>query len=193
MDGKTHRKKQQLLQALYRHCAANGMSELKSSTSVARILQIKRPLFYFYFEDLDACINALINYHMQVIDRAFEEVTRARLSFIEYVHYLVDIGDLYFFSIQCMRYQSQYAGFLACMEHSLTTLDAYNFEQFVVYYGLEGYPEESMRFMYSSFREYWWTHSGEYENWGHDKVDELVAHVDALVELLKGEAMTSPS
>ena len=87
--------------------------------------------------------------------------------------------------MQCIRYQALHKGFTECLQHSLATMDQYNCKQFILYYDLSDYPEEQMQFMYGSFREYWWSHSGEYKRLSHTKIDELTEHVDSLVNVLK--------
>jgi hypothetical protein len=178
-------KKTQRLGTLYQHCAQYGMSKFKSISDLAKVLGIKRQLFYFYFDNLETCLTDLYEYHKYRVDSAYKVVTKGQFSFSDYVHYMVDDKDIYYFSMQCVRYQSQHPKFLECLQHSLNTMDHYNYQQFVVYCQLSAYPQESIHFMYKSFREYWWTHSGEYTLWDHDKVSELVNHVDGLVELLK--------
>ena len=185
MDTQDSKKKINLLNLLYEHCAQHGMSQLQSISSIARILDIKRSLFYFYFKDLESCLSDLLNHHKHKADVAFKDVLQKELTFLGYVHYMIDIKEIYFFSMQCVRYQSQHSSFLECLEYSLKTLDDYNCKQFIIHYQLDQYPVESMQFMYASFREYWWTHSGEYESWTHSKIDQLVHHVDELVEILK--------
>ena len=180
-------KKQALLRALYAHCAEHGMGKLSSVSEIARTLDIKRQLFYFYFESLDACIQELVAQHKQLIDIAFEEVQKRELTFLGYVHYMVENKDIYFFSMQCVRYQSQHVGFTECLEYSLMTMDRYNNDQFILHYELSAYPKEAMDFMYASFREYWWTHSGSYQLWDHAKVEELTAHVDTLINTLRSD------
>ena len=187
MSSASKEKKRALLQTLYSHCAEHGMGKMSSVSEIARTLDIKRQLFYFYFDSLDTCIQDLVAHHKLLIDHAFEEVHKRELTFLGYVHYMVENKDIYFFSMQCVRYQSQHVGCNECLEYSLMTMDRYNNDQFILHYGLSDYPKEAMDFMYASFREYWWTHSGSYQQWDHAKVEALTAHVDTLINTLRSD------
>ena len=104
---------------------------------------------------------------------------------LEYVHFLVDIKDLYFFTIACNAYKEIEPIFQQCVEHGLSTLDHYSYKAFIDYFQLEKIAEKDVEFMYASFRSFWWENSYPYESFDHVKVDELMEKVISLVTVIQ--------
>jgi AcrR family transcriptional regulator len=172
------------LHKLYVHCAQHGFKGVDNVSFITKAMGISRSLFYFYFADTDDLLRALTAFHKSMIDGLYERAEDERRDFLTYIHNLLEQKDYYFFTLQAVRHAHEHANYREMAEHSLNTLDARNFREFVKHYELSTLSEASIRFMYESFRNFWFINS-DYNNWNKERLDELIAQIDSTIQLLK--------
>ena len=175
-------KSELLAQKIMQKIAQEGLSNLRTFSQIAKAIDKSRSLLYFYFKNEDEILEALYKNYFHEINFHYDHVQRHHFGFIEYVHYLVDIKDLYFFTINCAKVAEHRPELTRFVEHGLSTLDAYCFEQFAVHYHLDKHPPSNVEFVFSCFRSLWWEKSGPYESWTHEKVDAMVEDIDIFIE-----------
>ena len=164
------------------HIAQEGFSKLNHFSHLAKAVGKGRSLLYFYFKSEDEILDALYKIYVDEINFHFDYIKRQRFSFIEYVSYLVDIKDLYFFTINCAKIVEHKPELMRFINHGLSTLDNYCFQQFVIHYQLDRHPPTNITFVFSCFRSLWWERSGPYESWTHKKVINMVEDIDAFID-----------
>lgn len=172
------------LQKLYVHCAQHGFKGVDNVSFITKAMGISRSLFYFYFADTDDLLRALTVFHKAMIDARYEIAEGERRDFLTYIHNLLEQKDYYFFTLQAVRHSHEHPCYREMAEHTLNTVDARNFKEFVKHYELSSFSEQSIRFMYESFRNFWFINS-DYQNWTKERIDELLAQIDGTIKLLK--------
>ena len=171
-----------LAQKIMAHIAREGLSKLSNFSHLAKAIGKGRSLLYFYFKNEDEILDALYKQYVFEINYHFDHVRSQKFGFIDYVHYLVEIKDLYFFTINCAKIVEHRPELTRFIEHGLSTLDAYCFEQFVAHYHLDQHPPSNVSFVFSCFRSLWWERSGPYESWTNEKVSTMVDDIDVFIE-----------
>ena len=181
-------KRNEIMRRLYGHFAKNGFDDLHHLSRLSKVVFISRTLFYFYFKNTEDLFDHLCAYHKTKVDLAYRFVINHNLNFLEYIYQLVEFKEIYFFTIRCQAKVEEDERFNTCLNHSLQTLDAYSYEQFLIHFELEGLSNSEMKFMYESFRNFWFANSHPYDDWSDKSVSLLLEQVTKLIELLKREA-----
>ena len=171
-----------LVKKILVHIAQNGFSSLSNFSHLAKAIGKGRSLLYFYFKNEDDILDGLYKIYSDEIDHHFDHVKQNNFSFIDYVLYLVDIKDLYFFTINCAKIVDHKPELTRFIEHGLNTLDNYCFQQFIPHYKLERHPPSNVSFLFGCFRSLWWEKSGPYESWTYEKVERMVEDIDIFIE-----------
>ena len=183
----TESKRNEIMRRLYTHFARNGFDDLHHLSRLSKIVFISRTLFYFYFKNTEDLFDHLCAYHKTRVDIAHRYVTNNNPNFLEYIYQLVDFKEIYFFTIRCQAKRADDLRFNACLNHSLQTLDAYSYEQYLIHFELEELSKSEMKFMYESFRDFWFANSHPYDDWSEESVALLLERVTNLIEVLKRE------
>ena len=178
-------KKDIILRKLYNHCATFGFDNIYNISKVSKVMSISRTLFYFYFKNTDDLVAHLVDFHHQEIDKAMRDVMDKDMTFVDYVHNLVDIKDLYFFTMRCQGRDQVDKRFTECLSYSLDTLDQYSYRQFVVHFELGHLPPQEIELMYASFRQLAWVKTSAYHEWSYEHVNQILDQVTTLVNLMK--------
>ena len=184
-------KKQEILENLYLHCAIHGFSQINNISQLAKALSVSRPLFYFYFNSSEQLFEELMQYHNEKVDQAIADVMEKEMSFHDYIYNLVEVKDLYFFTLRCIHRSIEDDAYCSPGEYTLQNLDMYNYKKFIVHYQLERFPEEQIKFLYDSFRNFCFLNSGSYHELSKERVDHLLEKVDSMLALLQNEERVS--
>ncbi|MBM4291428.1 MAG: TetR/AcrR family transcriptional regulator [Deltaproteobacteria bacterium] len=177
-------KREVALQRLYTHCAEHGFKGVDNVSFITKAMGISRSLFYFYFADTDDLLRALLSFHKAEIDVLYSVAMEENIDFLTHLNNLIEHKDNYFFTLQAVRHAHEHPLYREMSEYTLSTIDARNFREFVKHYGLERFSESSIRFMYESFRNFWFINS-DYRGWTRERVNDLLAQVNSTIELLK--------
>ena len=185
-------KKKEILENLYVYCAMNGFNHIDNISQLSKALSVSRPLFYFYFKSSELLFEELMQYHCQKIDQALKYVEEHELDFRGYVYNLVDVKDLYFYTLRCINKSLEDKSYQPATQYSLSTLDQYSYKQFLTYYQLEKIPGEQSKLLYDSLRNFCFLNSGDYADWSKKTVDTLMSKIEAMLSLISKE-ITVPS
>ena len=176
------------LQRLYAHCAQYGFKGVDNVSFITKAMGISRSLFYFYFADTEDLIRALAAFHKAKIDTRYALAEEEKRDFLTHIHALVEEKNNYFFTLQSVRHAHEHPLYREMADYTLSTLDARNFREFIKHYQLSSFSESAIHFMYDSFRNFWFINSS-YDNWSHERVDEMIAQIDVSIRLLKREEL----
>jgi hypothetical protein len=182
-------KRNEIMRRLYKYFARNGFEDLHHLSRLSKVVFISRTLFYFYFKNTEDLFDHLCAYHKTKVDVAYRFVVNNKLDFLEYIYHLVEFKDIYFFTIRCQAKVEDDERFNTCLSYSLETLDAYSYEQFLIHFKLDGLSKSEIKFMYESFRSFWFANSHPFDDWSEESVTLLLERVTNLIELLKRETL----
>ena len=187
MSSKTKTKQDQVLEKFYRYFAQHGFLSLHNVSHLTKGVGISRSLFYFYFKDTEDLLQQIKTLHLSKVEARYDVIQEHQHSFLDYLHNTVVRKDIYFITVQSSRHVGEHPAFGEMLEAVVSSVDHYNFTQFIKHYGLEGLSEHSVKLMYDSFRSSWFAHS-QYEGWTHERVDELISQLDEMISLLRVKA-----
>jgi len=175
------------------HIARKGIYDLASFSKLAKSINIGRSLLYFYYKNENEIIDSAYKIFIYELDYHHAYVKQRQFNFNEYLDYLVDMKDLYFFLIECVKIRDSRKEFNAFVKYAFNTIDRYAFEEFTKKYEL-GYVETSrLEYMYHSLRSYWFENSGIHDDWCYEKVHQLRDDLDHFMIGLRNDLAITPS
>lgn len=167
------------------HVARDGVYELASFSKLAKSIKIGRSLLYFYYKNEREIIQSLHDLFIYELDYHHHYIKQRQFDLDQCLTHLVDMKDLYFFIIACVKAQDRRKDLQPFVEYTLKTLNTYVFEQFIQKYSLHNLSAQRREYMYDCLRSLWLERSGVHEDWCYEKVQQLSVDMDQFLHGLR--------
>ena len=182
-----HDKTDLLTKKILVHVAKSGFGDLSSFSRLAKAINIGRSLLYFYYKKEEDIVDGLFEIFIKEVDHHYQIIVQKQLNFDQYLDYLVDIRDLYFFTIECVKAVPNRLELKRFLEYGGKKIDLYSLNQFIKKYELEFLEQSQIDYMYAALRSRWFERSGPFESWSLEKVNFLRNEMDLFIIGLKDE------